>query len=397
MTDQSDLDRAFDRLLDTIQQATKRVRSHPSFADPANHPSAYQFIARMLLARIEAHLVFDPAQPYFRVLDHRVREGGDNADQRYLMATLQGGATYRVHGTVGSARRVDFQVYAGLPTTGAGRMAGFLDFEDLGLGVDDSFEVTLSVERPDGVSNWVACPAEATELLVRQIYSDWTADPRGTVHIDRVGAEGDFTAPLRAEQLTQRLDAAAAELIERTTIWPALVQGYVERTGWNALSAPFDPGALGGVPGRWMCHGTFNLAADEALVIRTWPAAGNYQGIQLTDMWFSSLEYANRQGSLTADQSELSADGSYWSVVSATDPGIRNWLDTGGLPRGAILLRFDGTRGTPIEADQHPTAIKVRLDDLGAVLPDGVKNVSPEERRRIIASRRRHIQARYDC
>jgi hypothetical protein len=163
----------------------------------------------------------------------------------------------------------------------------------------------------------------------------------------------------------------------------------------NHISVPFDPGSKGGVPGRWMCHGTFDLADDDALIIRTWPASGNYQGIQLADLWFSSLEYANRQTSLTADQSHLSADGSYYFVLSAQDPGIANWLDTTGRRRGVILFRFDGTTEATFDERRYPNATKVRFDQVLSYLPSDTPRVAPAQRRDAIAARRRHVQTRF--
>ena len=118
------------------------------------------------------------------------------------------------------------------------------------------------------------------------------------------------------------------------------------------------------------------------------------QGIQLADLWFSSLEYANRQTSLTGDQAVLAADGSYWFVVSAEDPGYANWLDTTGRRRGVILLRFDGMNGRPFDPAKTPVARKVRLSELAEVLTEGMPRITPEERSAAIALRRRHLQAR---
>jgi hypothetical protein len=174
-----------------------------------------------------------------------------------------------------------------------------------------------------------------------------------------------------------------------------VADAYMAHLPPNQLSAPFDPGTRGGVPGRWMCHGTFDLSADEALIVKTWPASGDYQGIQLADLWFSSLEYANRQTSLTADQAHKSADGSFSFVISTVDPGVTNWLDTTGRRRGVILLRYDGTIDATFDPTQHPTATKIALRDLRAALPQDTPSVSPDERRAAIAARRRHVQRRF--
>ena len=70
--------------------------------------------------------------------------------------------------------------------------------------------------------------------------------------------------------------------------------------------------------------------------------SAKYQAVQLTDMWFASLEQANQVSSLTTKQSLQAPDGSYYYVVSQHDPGYANWLDSGALARGTLLLRWDG-------------------------------------------------------
>src|SRR5687767_8056724 len=113
--DDAELDRAWDGLTAAIATSTDVVREHPFFADVSQQVGGYRFLVAMLIARLEEHVVFDPRQPTFRVIDPRTREGGDNADQRYLSTRLIGGETYRVWGRLGSARRVEVQIYAGAP------------------------------------------------------------------------------------------------------------------------------------------------------------------------------------------------------------------------------------------------------------------------------------------
>lgn len=391
-----DLDLAFDELVSALGDAARSVRAHPFFAEAENRPGAYAFVVSMLLSRLEEDVIFDADAPAFRILDPRIREGGDNPDQRYLIATLRGGETYRIWGSRGTARRVDLQIYAGDPYVpgSGGRAASYLDHEDIDYAPDGSFEVFASSARTDGA--WLENPADATRLLVRQVFSDWDREQTGEVHLDRVGHEGDPKAVLTADAMASRLRRATANLHTHVRVWPEMVRtNYLERRPPNTIAPPFDPGTVGGVPGRWMASGTWELADDEALVVTTWPAGGDYQGVQLADLWFSSLEYANRQTSLTADQAVRDADGAYRFVVCGRDPGVANWLDTTGRHRGVLLLRFDGTGRTSFPVEEHPRAEVVPLAALGAHLPEGTARVTDEQRRRAIASRRRHVQRRF--
>lgn len=390
------LDRAFDDLVASVADAARAVRAHPFFADAENRPGGYAFLVSMLLSRLEEDVVFDADEPFFRVLDPRIREGGDNPDQRYLLASLRGGETYRIWGWRGNARRIDLQIYAGDPYVpgSGGRSASHLDHEDLTFGADGSFEVVASRQPQPG--HWLENPDDATRILVRQVYSDWAHEWSGEIHIDRVGHEGDAKPARTEEDMAGRLARAAANLTTHVRVWPEMVRtNYLARRPPNTISPPFDPGSVGGVPGRWMSSGTWQLEPDEALVVTTWPAGGDYQGIQLADLWFSSLEYANRQTSLTADQAFADDDGAFRFVIGASDPGVANWLDTTGRRRGVILLRYDGTGRVHFDEREHPVAEVVPVAGLAARLPAGTRRVTQEERRSTIAARRRHVQRRF--
>ncbi len=407
---------SFDALLDTIRDRAQWLQDHPFYEDEINRPGAYMLMIHMLISHLEEDLLFDPDFPTFRVVDQRARGGGDNSDQRYLIARINGGDTYRIWGRIGAERRVDLQIYASNPYVagGGGRSAGFLAHEDLQVAPDGRFEVIASLSPPEtpeshspetGESpeshssnwmNWIENPPDGTRILVRQVYGEWACDDMGEIHIDRTGHEGDLKPLLTADELAAQLRRMTAGFDNHVGLWPEMVRSfYVERLQPNELSDPIDPGALGGVSGRFMAFGTWDLGEDEALVVTTWPASGNYQGIQLTDLWWSSLEYANRQASLTGDQALLGDDGSYTFVLAASDPGVANWLDTMGMRRGVIMLRFDGTREPTFDPSKRPVARLVPLSDLDNHLGPGVPRISAEERRAAIAARRAHVQVRF--
>lgn len=389
------LSKAFDRLIAAAQESSAYVRSHPSYQDERNQAAGIAFVSHMMLRALEEVSLQDADFPFFRVMDMRVHEGGDNPDQRYLLAKIRGGERYRIWGRRSDERRIEFQVYAGTPyAKGTGRAVSMLNMEDVRFAADGSFEVILAPQRTPG--NWLENAQDADLVLVRQIFSDWKKERPGDIHIDRIGFEGALKPTLSSATLAGKLEAAAADLIKHVRHWPDFVQSrYVQARPANTLSVPLDTFSLGGAKGRWMSSGHFELAEDEALIITTWPASGNYQGIQLTDLWFSSLEYANRQTSLSGDQAQLGPDGAYCTVVAARDPGIHNWLDTTGLRQGTILIRYDGMQEKTFPQDKLPRAQKVKFSELAKFLPAGTPSISVEQRARAIEERRKHVQIRF--
>ncbi|MEZ4334381.1 MAG: hypothetical protein R3F35_21725 [Myxococcota bacterium] len=398
------MEAAYERFVEAVREAGEVVKRHPFYREPKNRASGLAFVAGMLIATLEEDLVQDPDFPLFRILDFRIREGGDNPDQRYAFARVRGDATYRIWGRRGGERRIELQVYAGEPwRPGGGRSISTLTHEQIRFAADGRFEILLSPERPAGSAasgsggpDWMANGSDATELIVRQVYSDWRNESPGEIHIDRVGWEGRAKPVRTPEEMAARFDKAAADLVRTVSTWPDFVmRRYVEGMPPNTLSRPADPAAVGGVAGRFMSNGHFALAPDEALVVTLFPIDARYQGIQLTDPWFSSLEYANRQTSLTADQAVASADGAYRFVVSERDPGVPNWIDTTGLPQGTILIRFDGSRLERFPAEKVPQAVKVPFAAVRDHLPPDTPTVSEAERAAVLAERLRHVQIRF--
>lgn len=385
---------AFTEFLRSLVDAERNVRGSPAYGSDTERAAGYLHLSRMVLKAVEQEMVQDVDFPFFRVMDLHIREGGDNPDQRYLFAPVRGGQAYRIHGQLGSADRLEVQLYAGEPWAGSGRSAGYLGFEQIDIGAGGEFSIELVAPDASPGRNRLGNPGDSTTVVVRQIYSRWQVADPGHVHIDRVGFEGLPRAPASSEEVGRRLRETARVLAQSVQVWPDFVQQrYVRALPANTLTAPADTARLGGVHGRWMASGHFEIPAGQALVVRTVPTSAHYQALQLADLWFASLEYANGTASFTAAQSRLAADGAYYHVISAEDPGYHNWLGTGGLQRGVLLLRYDGVRGE-LPANQWPSAQLLPLAELERHIP-GFTMVTPEERARQLRARRAHVQRRF--
>ncbi len=382
---------AFDELVEALRLLEDDIRKMPSFGDEAERVGGYRHVLRAFAKGMEAEILQDADYPYFRILDWWLREGGDNPDQRYAFSPVRGGETYRIWGELGSATRVEFQLYAGRPWDGTGRSAGFYTFEELQLEEDGSFELWVSAEPREG--NWLSNPEDVTTLFVRHIYGDWNEQRTGDVHIDRVGYEGRRRPQESADELAQRMRAAAVMFSATARNWPRFVaHRYMQGRPGNQATPPIDTYRLGGAKGRWMSGGYFELAQDEALVVRVPKTRAPYQAIQLTDMWYASLEHGNQVSSLTTTQSHESPDGAFYYVISGSDPGHVNWLDTGALRRGTFMLRWDGVQGALSESE-FPSSQVLPIDRLEEAIP-GFTRASEEEREATRAARRRHLQLR---
>ena len=72
-------------------------------------------------------------------------------------------------------------------------------------------------------------------------------------------------------------------------------------------------------------------------------------------------------------------------MIAATDPGVRNWLDTAGLHEGEFLIRWQD-----LPADEAATAVRevnlVKIAELAAPLPKATQ-VTAEQRREMANQR----------
>ncbi|HMV71307.1 MAG TPA: hypothetical protein PKC08_03945, partial [Pseudomonadales bacterium] len=103
------------------------------------------------------------------------------------------------------------------------------------------------------------------------------------------------------------------------------------------------------------------------------------------------LDPAQRIQSWNDRQAFVGSDGVFRAVLAHRDPGVPNWLDTGGFDEGVMLCRFQFPECT---APQPRTRV-VPLASLAQLLPPDTPRVDPDERRRDIARRRHGLAMRF--
>jgi len=385
------LEEALDALADSVRDAGEFVRGHLWYGSEREQTEAYRHIVRTLASALNERALTDPDFPYFNEINTRSKQGMDNADQRYLSVMLDGNGIYRVWGARGSSRRLDFTLYS---EDAMSPSISTIETDQLEVDSDGNFE--LFIGGPQHKRNWLASQPGPVRLLVRQIHADWNHEKPGQIHIDRIDSGRPPYPTLTHKTMAKRLNAATQLFAKSVRRWPEYSRTRFHMlVPVNEVSPPRDTGATGGLAGRLIAGGHFQLEEDEALIVTSWPSTAAYQGIQLGHHWWESLDYANRQSSLTTQQARLSADGAYHFVIAARDPGFWNWLDTEGFERGVILLRYDGMPVPELPKDQHPVAHLVKFDEIAEHLPAGEPILTPGERSNEIAARRRHVQQRF--
>ncbi|MSW29483.1 MAG: DUF1214 domain-containing protein [Actinobacteria bacterium] len=137
--------------------------------------------------------------------------------------------------------------------------------------------------------------------------------------------------------------------------------------------------------------GFCSIGDDEAFVIEgEAPDAWTWNFLLYNGGWFESLDIATRTCSRNGTQLTIDADGRFRIVVSHTDPGVANWLDTSGLHDTMVTYRFIRTTTSPV-----PSGRVVQLADLAEALHPDTKPFTTEQRRAEIIIRQHHISSRF--
>ncbi len=392
---EGDLAAAFEEFQRGQRDTLALMQAHPLFADPQMRAEAYRSVLYATVGSIRTAALTDLDHPRFiRATDWSAKSGLDNPDNNYYFARIRDDEDYVIRGQRGSSRNLIFQLVVGQPgvrDAGSSTNVSVLNAWDMQIEDDGTFEILVSRENPGDGRNWLANGPGAETLMARMTFSDWQAEHKGYLTIEKARNEGLPKPVLTPEEMAFRLREVAVHMYDRTASWLQLAERAWLARQRNAMTAPTR--AEGGLVGQWWSFGSWQLEDDEALIIRSHRSNASYQGIELGNRWFVSLDYETRTSSLTLDQAEVASDGSYYFVVSGKDPGIYNWLDTEAHESGLIMMRWQGLTGDLPEA-QSPRAWKVPLAEIEQHLPADTRYISSADRRAQIAARRMALQRR---
>ena len=300
----------------------------------------------------------DPRRPAFQRHNDLVgRWGGPNVDNVYRHARVDPSLTYRIRGRMHGCDDWVLAVRAGFMHMPAWGTLRTITASSLGIGRGDDFEVVLD-DLPEG----------AVMVSVREYYVDWRAEEPATFTIECLDDDGPGVArPVIDAQLRD-----AADHVERSlTYWNDYLRDARAGQRDNAFTPPVVVGK--GLSMARYAYCFWDLADGDALVVDCDVPAARYWSFQLYNLgWFEAFDLDDRVVSANNTQAALSDDGGRVEViVSASDPRVRNWLDTGGRRNGLLMLRWfwpdedtpppsPSTRVVPVESLNGPVDAEAR-------------------------------------
>ncbi|MDD7811383.1 hypothetical protein PP713_02230 [Mycobacterium sp. CSUR Q5927] len=325
----------------------------------------------------------------------------------HVTAGLAPGATYVLTGTLGGA--TEHMSISTMAVTGATAHT----IEDLelnhGLVVDTNgnFTIYIGPEAPAGAVNFLdstdATVGGAASLLIRDMTGDWAKGP-ASISLQCVAdcppffsipAGGFFptdgggtdvpTEPAHigsVDDVLNMLFSAFAQIVvpfnQRSIEGGASVGMEVPANTMMTLAPETSYGV--GLESAVVTGGNWELDPGEALILKVPTVEAAYSGIELMNVYGGALPYVMAQTTLNNTTTYHADDGYTYYVISATNPGVANWLDTGGLTTGEIFARFENVTDRADALGLGVETQVVNLDDLGnSILPSDTPTVSPEE------------------
>ena len=226
------LTRAF---AEALAEAEKIIAGAPHIACEQDLAEGYDYLAGSIQASLRLAWAYQRDFPYFvQSTGPYTKMGLDNPDTLYFHAYLRDDAEYVVTGRRGTTADLSFQVLKGdySPVEVPDSLSAF-DDRAINIAADGSFELRFGPGRAE--PGYFTLGAGSSMLLVREVYSDWSTERRGTINIRREDRAG--WAPPPADTPAQGADVVLAA---RTAARLDDVAKEVTGLGRRGLALPAD-------------------------------------------------------------------------------------------------------------------------------------------------------------
>lgn len=367
-------------LADAIAEAESLVAAAPFIESDADLLEGLQYLAGCIAACTHLAFDYDADHPFLHSgTGPFTKMGLDNPDTMYFGTRVQPGHEYVVTGTRGTTTDVSFQLLGG-EYTDDNVPDSETAFDDRRLDIAD-----------DGTFEWRFTPSGPAQLVIREVYNDWSAQ-RGTFAIARTDTAGTAPPALTRNLIEKRFAVAGKQLVSRVKTWLQFPQWFYTDNPPNTMVSPrLTPG---GLATQYSSAGRFELNEDQALIITLPVTDAPYLGFQLGSPWYISLDYINHQTSLNGTQAQSDPDGKIRIVVSEQNPGVTNWMETTGHRKGFLQFRWQRVSRELTVAD-GPTVDLVDIARVPEALPYyGSNKISEADWRARIMLRQKQIGER---
>ena len=304
---------------------------------------------------------------------------GPNLDSPYALIRLDPKATYRMSGQTEGVLDVNCSIRLGFPPQ------DYRIFEDLGFAdmelKDGRWEIYIAPQKVPGkpTLDFPADikPTDVVHIFFRLYWVDWTYTRRPEYHIECL----DPTPPVRTprytqEILDQQLKKTTDILALRSVFQHDWFTEFMKEGGGKLGNAKKPDNTPGGNSNVNYGGERFKIMPDEVLVAEFEEPKARYWSLYLYDSmvydgadWFRNITVRKN---LT---SYVPPDRKVQIIFAEQDPGVKNWIGTGGKPEGIVFYRWIWAETRP------PVDLRVvKISDLPRVLHPATPKFTPEQR-----------------
>jgi hypothetical protein len=370
-----------------LERLPERLR-----ADPQTQAEAQRLLLAATMRAAADALVGDRAHPMFvPELNIALNLFQPNSDTIYKSALIEPGGSYRIRGDRGTIKFMRM-AQLGPDTLRTGKHSPSLldtDFDTLEKNAEGEFDVVVSPERPAAhTGDWWPLQPKCEKFMIRFIGYDWGREREPRIGIDRLDVAPSRPRP-SAEELERRFAELPTIIGNAATMLVRQVE-VLRNDGFINTLKTADFSQMTGLARQSYYEGAYELADDEALYFEVAiPENVGYWSLILTNEIYETTDWYNNQSSLNGAQAVLDGKRVFRAVISARDPGVPNWLDTSGYPKGAVQGRW-------LDCDERPlpTMRKVKLAEVRGLFPSDTLTVSPAARDAALRERRLRAQQR---
>ncbi|SHW35942.1 hypothetical protein [Mycolicibacterium phocaicum] len=245
---------------------------------------------------------------------------------------------------------------------------------------DGTYTIVLSSTPQPG--NWIDT-SDDHSILVRNTTGDWGL-LRDTVTLHTPG-QPDVVLPPRlsktqiSDVLNQISSTFASVNSSRFLLGLQTIQNSLPNNTFTPIALTSN--AVGASNSfQLSSFGHFSLEPGQALVVKVPNIDAGYTGFQINDAWTYALPYAAASGTLNNTQTFKAADGFTYYVISSTDPGVANWIDSSNNPDGNVFLRWQALQDGTAPAIPIETQV-VNVANVRDTLPADTPVVTPTQRK----------------
>lgn len=334
---------------DKLKAAGQVILRPEAPATEIDRAEGWRYLTRVTRIGLDMMLeCADPDFPSFYSASHTTAKiGGDNPDNLYLNATVEGRRDYRIRGTRGTVHYLSFATRANrYAIDGTMTETGLLDSKDLVFDADGTFEIILS--KTPQARNWLQMTEHTNFVNVRQTFLDRSREKPAALTIECIGGP-KWPQPLTAEVLDRRLTGVGNFVGGTAKLFADWAQLFQSRP--NEL-LPWDQQMFqkaGGDPTIFYLHGYWRLAPGEALIIESDVPECVHWNLQLDNHWMESMDYRYLPAHVNKHTAKYNANGSVTVLVGGVENvTYPNFLYTAGHTQGSMLLRWVGAKSHPL-------------------------------------------------